>query len=600
MSNPKPKTVTYLIPLLVLLLAACASAVKPPTELPAPASTPAPPSERSAGDTLRLFYRQSPTILNPHLTTSLKDIDAARITYEPLASFNRNGELIPFLAAEIPSLENGGVAKDGTWVTWKLKQGLQWSDGRPFTADDVRFTFEYITNPDVGAASASTYEVVKSVETPDDHTVKIIFKAPNPAWQLVFVGVQGMILPRHIFEPYNNANAAQSPANEMPVGTGPYRVVKFQPEGVLFLGSDLIETKRIVYEPNPYFREKDKPWFSRVELKGGSDNIEAIYSVLQSNEADFAWNLILKDAAEIERLEALGYGRVIANPGSRVERILLNRTDPNKATADGEQSSLQFPNPFFSDKRVRQAINYAVDRNAIANLSGLAFPTGNNLVSPAMYNSPNTHYEFNLEKSAALLDEAGWIDHDGDGIRDKNGLKMALSFQTTVGNQLREQIQDMLKDSLAQIGVEVKLSTVDPGVLFGQDVAIRDHYRQFQTDMQLYRLGNKSPDPGAYMKQWTCDQIPQKANNWTGENVERWCSPAYDALYEQSAREFDHEKRRQLFIQMNDMLIEDVVMIPLINRGTFSGISNNLEGVELNAWESELWNIKDWRRKTSP
>ena len=98
------------------------------------------------------------------------------------------------------------------------------------------------------------------------------------------------------------------------------------------------------------------------------------------------------------------------------------------------------------------------------------------------------------------------------------------------------------------------------------------------------------------MKQWTCDQIPQKANNWTGENVERWCNPAYDALYEESAREFDPEKRRQLFIQMNDMLIEDVVMIPLINRGTFSGISSNLEGVELNSWESELWNIKDWRR----
>ncbi|OQY27667.1 MAG: peptide ABC transporter substrate-binding protein, partial [Anaerolineaceae bacterium 4572_5.1] len=414
---------TFLILITLLLLTACAGA---PIETPA-APTPTPttqPTGRGAGDTLRLFYRQSPTTLNPHLTTSLKDVDAARITYEPLASFDRDGNLVPFLAAEIPSLENGGVAEDGMSVTWKLKEGVQWSDGEPFTAGDARFTFEYITNPEVSAASASTYEVVKDVEAVDDYTVKVHFKEPNPAWPLVFVGVQGMILPRHIFEPYNGPNADQAPANEMPIGTGPYRVVKFQPEGVLFLGSDLIETRRIVYEPNPHFREEDKPWFSRVELKGGSDNTEAIYAVLQSNEADFAWNLILQDAEQIEQLEALGYGKVIANPGSRVERILLNRSDPNQATDDGEQSSIEFPNPFLSDKRVRQAINYAVDRDAIAQLSGLAFPTSNNLVSPAIYDSPNTSYEYNPEKAAALLDEAGWIDSDNDGIRDKDGQEM--------------------------------------------------------------------------------------------------------------------------------------------------------------------------------
>ena len=362
-----------------------------------------------AGDTLRILFWQAPKILNPHLTLGAADWAAARVTYEPLASYAADGTLVPFLAAEIPSLENGGVAPDGKSVTWKLKQGIRWSDGEPFTAEDVRFTYDFIKNPDTGATTSATYSAVEDVEVIDDHTVKVNFEQVTPAWSLPFVGVQGLILPKHVFEPYNGPRAAESRTNPLPVGTGPYRVVRFKPEEVLFLGNNLIETNKIVYEPNPHFRELDKPYFSRVELKGGGTVDEAARSVLQVGDVDFANNLQI-DAETQQRLEAGGKGTILAPFGAFVERILLNRTDPDRATADGERSSIQFPNPFFSDPQVRQAFALAVDRDAIAKLYGrTGTPTSNVLVSPDKFQSTNNSYEFNLDKAARLLDEAGWM-----------------------------------------------------------------------------------------------------------------------------------------------------------------------------------------------
>ncbi|MEH2300623.1 MAG: ABC transporter substrate-binding protein [Nostoc sp.] len=222
----------------ILLLSACSA---PKAESPT-TSTPAATSS-AAGDTLRLLYWQAPTILNPHLAQGNKDFEASRITYEPLASFDKDGKLVAFLAAEIPSLENGGVAKDGKSVTWKLKQGVKWSDGKPFTAADVVFTYQFVSNPSVGATTAANYQAIKSVEAIDDYTVKINFQNPNPAWSLPFIGSNGPILPRHIFESYNGSKAREAPANLIPVGTGPYKVVDFKPGDI------------VIYEANSFFRE---------------------------------------------------------------------------------------------------------------------------------------------------------------------------------------------------------------------------------------------------------------------------------------------------------------------------------------------------------
>jgi len=593
------KKTAILLLIFGLLLAACGRGITDSQVnlQPTPTIVPTPASGRGIGDKLTILYWQAPTILNPHLASGSKDWDASRVTYEPLASFNEDGQLIPFLAVEIPSIENGLVAQDGRSVTWKLKQGVQWSDGEPFSADDVLFTYQFITNPETDATTGEVYNDVASVEVVDDYTVKVNFKDVTPGWFLPFVGIQGMIIPRHIFEPYNGANARDAPANREPVGTGPYRVVSFKPQEVLFLGSDLIETNKIDYEPNPFFREENKPYFRRVELRGGGTVKEAARSVLQVGDVDFAVNLQL-DIETLTQMEAEGdQGRLIFPFISFVERILLNRTDPNQATPDGERSSLQFPHPILTDKKVREALTYAIDREQIAKLYGPAGrPTSNILVSPPNYRSPNTSYEFNLDQAAALLDEAGWVDTDGDGIRDKDGMKLSLAFQTSA-NSVRQETQRIVQQDLASIGVEIEVKIIDSSVFFSSDPDNPNTRFHFYADLEEFNIGNFSPDPGIYMKSWTCDEIAQQANNWSGENIERWCNSAYDALYQQSTVELDPDRREQLFIQMNDMLIADVVVIPLVHRARTNGMSHTLEEVELTPWDATLWNIKDWRRK---
>ncbi|MBE7555087.1 MAG: peptide ABC transporter substrate-binding protein [Anaerolineales bacterium] len=552
-------------------------------------------SKRGSGDTLRLIYFQAPTIVNPHLSAGTKDLSASRIVYEPLASFDQDGNLVPFLAAEIPSLENGGVAADGRSVTWKLKQGVKWADGEPFTADDVLFTYEYVSNPEVKSTSAAVYGDIAEIEIIDDYTVKIVFKAVNPAWALPFTGPQGTIIPRHIFEAYNSPNAPDAPANLNALGTGPFKVAEYKKEDVIIVGGSAVNTIKIIYEPNPYFREADRPYFSRVELLGGGDVTVAARSI-QDGLVDFAWNLAVEDKVLAE-VEAGGKAIVIPVRTSFVERIMINFTDPHKETADGERASNQFPHPFLTDKRVRQAMAMAIDRETIAAAYGRGGTlTDNLLVEPPAYQSPNTSLEFNPDKAAALLDEAGWQDSDGDGVRDKDGVKLKVLFLTSV-QPLRQLAQEVVKQNLEAIGFEVELKNVDASLFLGPPKDTTDTRRQFYADLEEFAFSNKNPDPSAYMAGWTCAEIAQKSNDWSLSNWARYCNPAYDKLYEQAKTEMNPDKRHDLFIQMNDLLIEDVALIPLVIALQPAAVSTTLEGLDFTPWDVEPWNIKDWRRK---
>lgn len=533
--------------------------------------------------TLRLLYWQAPTILNPHLSAGIKDGEASRITLEPLASFDNDGNIVLFLAAEEPTLENGGLSENGRTVTWRLKQDILWSDSTPFTAADVVFTYEFLSNPDVGATSSSVYEVVESVTALDDHTVEVTFKEPNPAWFLVFMGAGGMIVPQHIYADYNGANVREAPGNLMPVGTGPYRVTEFKPGDV------------ILFEPNPNYRDADSLAFERIELKGGGDAASAARAVMQTGDADFAYNL----QVEADVLEQFtGAGKVVSVYGSHMERILLNQTDPNQATADGARSHLQFPHPYLTDPQVRQAISLAIDQATIAEqLYGpTGQPTANIIVAPQHFVSPNATYAFDLEQAAALLDEAGWVDSNGNGIRDKDGVEMQVVFQTSV-NSVRQKTQEIVKQALESIGMDVELKSVDASIYFSGDPANVDTTEKFQADIQMYTTGNTSPDPGNYMRTFTCTAIPQPENNWLGYNTARYCNPDYDALWQQSNVELDPDRRQALFVEMNDMLVEDGVIIPVVHRAEPSGVSDRLQGFNPTPWDQNTWNIAEWRKE---
>ena len=400
---------------------------------------------RNENKKLKMIYWQAPTILNPHLSTGFKDSEASRISLEPLATFNKQGKLIPVLAEGIPSKENGGVAEDGLSVTWKLRQDIKWSDGEPFTAKDVVFTYDFVTNPLVGTVTSGDYAIVKKVEAIDQYTVKVHFHNVTPAWYSIFVGNAGLILPAHLYVDYNGENAREAPYNMRPIGTGPYQVTLFKPGD------------SVLYEKNPYYREVDKLSFEQIEIKGGGDATSAARAVLQTADADFAYNLQV-EARVLEELAQGGAGKVITNFGALSERVLLNYTDPNRTSENGERASLQFPHPFLSDVKVRQALALATNKEIIANqlygVTGKA--TANFLVAPPKYVSVNNQVEYNLEKAAKLLDEAGWKDTNGNGIRDKDGVEMKVVFQTSV-NPLRQKTQAVIKQSWESLGLKVEL-----------------------------------------------------------------------------------------------------------------------------------------------
>lgn len=587
------------VALVAVTLAACQSSppVTPNPSAPAgnPTAAPTQAVHRGGGGTLTLFYWQAPTTLNPHLSQGVKDQSASRVTYEPLASFDADGNLIPFLAAEIPTTANGGLAADGKSVTWKLKPGVKWSDGEPFSADDVRFTWQYATNPDVAAISASAYAGVTDVEVVDPTTVTVHFSDTTPAWSIPFTGVYGMIIPRHVFEAFSGANAADAPGNLKPVGTGPYRVASFVNEDVLIVAGDTVKTTKITYELNPYYRDPNKPFFDKVELRGGGGDAVVASELMTSGQSDFAWNLQVDDA-ESDRIEASGKSKMVAIFGAFTERIMLNFSDPNKATADGERSSTQFPNPVLSDPAVRLAMAHGVDRAKIAALYGRFGKAAETLlVSPGNFRSDHAAPTFNLDEAKRLLDEAGWTDHDGDGVRDKAGVPLTLLYQTSI-NPVRQQAQAIVKTALDSIGFDVQLKNIDSSIFLGTVEGTTETRRQFYADLEEFAFSNKSPDPAVYMGAWTCEQIAQKADNWSHSNFSRYCDPAFDDLYNRSRTELDPAARIDLFKQMNDKLVEDGAVIPLVHLADVSGRSLSLQGVNLTPWDVDVWNIAEWTR----
>ncbi|MEM8501826.1 MAG: peptide ABC transporter substrate-binding protein [Cyanobacteria bacterium P01_D01_bin.1] len=542
--------------------------------------------EPRASSVLRLLYSRTPTTLNPHLASGFQDFEAARIVYEPLATYAADGSMIPVLASVIPTLENGGLPADGRSVTWQLKPNVRWSDGQPFTAEDVVFTHKFVSDPKVAAVTEKYYKAIEKVEAVDPLTVKITFKEPNPSWALPFTGQNGMILPKHIFEKTQGLNARQAPENLQPVGTGPYRFIT-------------VTGGSWTFAANEQFRE-GLPAFTLVELRGGITPYVAARQVLREGTADFAHNLQLGVEDRLN-LATGSEGRVMATFGAYVERIMLNPTDPDKVTETGEKSSVENPHPFLSDVRVRQAISFAIDSTAIADqIYGNAGQRTNQLLPfPRTYLNPNLPYQYDVEKAKTLLREAGWKDTNGNGIRDKDGVEMSLVFQTPI-NPVRQQTQDFVKDSLEAVGIQVENRRVIVDDFFSANPAETRSLNHFYADMQEYNAGSDTPDPSIYMSWWLCDEVASLENRWQKPNNARYCNPEYDKVWEQASKELDPEKRTQLFQQMNTILFQDAIVIPLVRRAVTNGVSDRIAGVDPTPWDTSTWDIGTWIPAAAP
>ena len=538
------------------------------------------PTKAGGAGPLKILLWQAPTLLNPHFASGTKDQIASRIFYEPLAGWDKEGNLIPCLAAEVPTKANGGLSADGTTVTWKLKPGVKWHDGKPFTADDVVFTWEYAKDPATAAYTTGSYKDIK-VEKVDDLTVKVIFQQPTPFWADPFVATVGQILPKHRFADYVGAKSREAPDNLKPVGTGPYKFTDFKP-------GDILTGERFTD-----YHIKNQPAFDSIEVKGGGDAVSAARAVLQTGEYDYAWNLQVEEEV-LKRMETGGRGKTSAVASGDIEFIILNTTDPN-TEVDGERSSIKTKHPTLSDPAVRQAINLLIDRDSIQKFiygrGGTA--TASFVNEPKQFKSTKLKYEFNIDKANKILDDAGWK-KGSDGVREKDGKKLKYVYQTSI-NAPRQKTQAIIKQACQKAGIDLELKSVTASVFFSSDVGNPDTYTKLYCDMEMYTTTQPQPDPERFLNQFVSWEIATKENKWLGRNVSRYSDPEADKAYKAAQGELDPAKRAALLIKVNEIFCEANVILPLLSRTRVAAAANTLMH-DHSGWDVDSWNIAAWYR----
>jgi peptide/nickel transport system substrate-binding protein len=542
-------------------------------------------TSRGAGGTVTILYWQAASTLNNYMSGGTKETDAAAIILEPLARYDENGNFVPWLATEIPTVQNGGVSEDLTSITWNLKEGVLWSDGTPFTAADVVFTAEYCMHPDTGCASIASFDGVASVEALDELTVLITFEGPQPFPYGPFVGAQTNVIQAAQFADCIGAAAVGcTDQNFAPIGTGPYKVVEFRPNDVT------------TFEINENYRDPNRPFFSEVILKGGGDAASAARAVLETGEADYAWNLQVEPEI-LNQMELAGIGKVHAAFATSTERLVINQADPDPALGD-LRADPSTTHPAFSDPAVAQALSMAIDRATVTRVGYGPFgePACNVITGPPAFVSTANEgcLVQDIEGANALLDEAGWV-MGADGVREKDGVRLSFLYQTST-NSVRQTTQALLKQWWAEIGVDVELRNIDASVFFGSDVASPDTYGKFYADIEMYTSSPNGTDLQAWMGNHICENANSEANNWLGGNQSRYCNEEYDAIFAELQAESDPDARAELIKQLNDKLVQEGILIPLVNRGSVSAWADSLLGVRLNAWDSEMWNVADWTR----
>ncbi|MFT6931489.1 MAG: peptide/nickel transport system substrate-binding protein [Paracoccaceae bacterium] len=551
------------------------------------ALAPAAFAERGSDGELSIIYWQAPSTLNPYLSGGTKEVESASLVIEPLARFDDTGTMVPWLVDTIPTVENGGVSEDLTQITWVLSEGLEWSDGTAVTAADAVFTWEYCTHPEGGCAQASYFDGVESVVAVDDRTIQINFAAPKPFPYTSFVGSESPIIQAAQFADCLGASAPEcTDANFGPIGTGPFVVTEFRPNDV------------ITFSANENFREADLPAFATVTFKGGGDAAAAARAVLETGEFDYAWNLQI-DPTILAQMAAQGNGVVVTAFGTSVERIHVNQTNPDPALGDLRATLEGGAHPFLTDPIIGQAMSMSIDRGLLVEVGygagGQA--TCNLLPAPELYASTanDACLVQDIAGANALLDGAGYMDTDGDGIREANGMPISVLYQTST-NAVRQDTQALVKQWWSEIGIDAELRNIDASVFFGGDPASPDTFQKFFADVEMYTNNFSGVDPEAYMANWRCSEIPSPSSQWQGSNMQRFCDPAYDALVTEMSSTASLEDRGRMAREMNDMLVQSYSIIPLIHRGGVSAHANSLDGIRMSDWDSELWNIKDWSR----
>ncbi len=476
--------------------------------------------------------------------------------YDALWRLDPNGKLVPNLAAEIPTAANGGISGGGLAFTTKLRRDAKWHDGQPVAAKDVVFTWQTLMNPKVTAYSTVGYDQIAAMEAPDDYTIKFSLKEPYAPIMAVLSDMY--VVPEHILAKSADINKDEFNTKK-PVGSGAFKF------GEWVAGDHItLEANRGYHGPGPYL--------DRLVYKYIPD-LTVMFTQFKTGEIDITGiqNIPVDLYPEAKKLTN---ARVLVSSGTTYESIALN-----------------FLNPLFRDRRVRQALYFGMDKKPILEKIFLNLvPEAETYVPPQSWAyNPRVKgaHKYDPERAKELLERAGWK-AGPDGVRVKGAQRLSFDNSTTSGNKVREQIQQLLQQQWRQIGVEMKISNMPASVLFG------DFYRlsKFQTVLIGIAMG---PDPDHTFRLHG-KYIPVKGGK--GRNAIAYENPEVDRLLDAGVREIDQEKRKQVYQKLQDVLVVDLPHLPIYHYVTITGVKPNLQGYVPNSnvvessWNSNVWWVK--------
>jgi len=466
----------------------------------------------------------------------------------------------PRLVTEIPSLENGGVSTNGRTITLHLRDDATWQDGEPVTSADFLFTYEMAMAPGNAVPWQYPYNTMTDVETPDDYTVIYTFAGPFAPWQ---TDLSGALLPEHVLRPVFEAEGTLDMAewNMAPtVGCGPYRFVEWE------------------YGSFARFVAWDDHW-------GGRPNIDEIVFQFVPDDAAMVNALVNGDAdmgvffvySDVPTLEEAGFTFYGVDVGYQ-EGLFINM-DPG------------LQHPALADVRVRQAIAMGIDRETIVNdlLLGITYVAATPWEN-SPYQDPNlVPYPYDPDAAAALLDEAGWIDTDGDGTRDDGeGTELVLTYGTNT-RQVRQDVQAVVQHQLAEIGIEVELLNYDSDIYFAT-YGEGGPLPRGEIDLFEYASAYNYPDPDTY--RFLCSEVSSD-DYPDGVNDSRLCDPELDALFDAERRQVDPVARAETFYEISRRIYDQVYWIGLWFDPDLYAVRDTVRGVQFSG-ANMFFNITEW------
>jgi len=564
------KRLAILLVVLAMTAAACSSSGDDTTETAAP--TTAPPAAEPANDVLTIGLFQEPDNLNPFLAVQTASRIIRDLVLDGLVDADPEGNYVADLA-EVPSTENGTISEDGLTVTYKLADGITWSDGHPFTSRDVQYTWEAVMDDSNAVNSRNGYDQIVSIETPDEQTAVVTFGGDeeNPgqvfAPALSLFSIPEAILPAHVLEGQSFADAE---FNRIPEGTGPYMVAEWN------------SGQSIILDANPNYRVPDRPLIDRLIFKILPDQNAGI-AQMRTGDIDVFWNI---DTGVIDQFQAMEGVTIQVTPSSNIEYLGLN------LSADSEVENPHFA---FTDPNVRAALAMAIDRTPIIEelLFGLSeaadSPIGLGWAAPQGLSNP----AYDPEGAMALLEESGWVDTDGDGIREKDGETLTLEISTPAGQQVRELTEQVLQEQFLAVGIELVINNLPAATLFG-NWGENGTLKRGDFDIVMDTWG-ADLDPDAFLSTlFLSDQIPNAANEGEGWNFFRLENETLDAAIDAGRSTLDIAVRQDAYRIVVEEVLDAGVYIPLYKRSNLNAFSAAVSGYSPNPWGEFAWDAAEW------